>query len=326
METIKFVVIGHVDTGKSTLCGHLLYLTGHVTEHQLKSIKQEADKDKMSKWYWARILDTDDAEKRRGKTHEQKYIQFEWGDHEYIMVDTPGHQDFVRMMIAGLNGIENVVVLVSADQKEFQSSFERGMLKEHITLARAIGLKNMIVIVNKMDLVDWSMESFKYVQKRVSKFLKQLNWKAENVTYVPVSSWTGDGLNTSQSSVGGDFSEYKGDTLLESLAGFPTVAECERAHDHEEGENANLILVKMKVLNATEPISAGFSCVCHYDGHEVDCQIQNIKNHVFLRTRDADQCLIKLSHAVKCRKNQRIVFRKDTFTIGFGNILGRKMI
>lgn len=90
----KFVAIGHVDTGKSTFCGHLLYKCNYINDHDFKKIKDKAKQDQMEKWIWARILDIYEEETSRGKTHEFSEIGFTYNDKDYTLIDTPGHQKF----------------------------------------------------------------------------------------------------------------------------------------------------------------------------------------------------------------------------------------
>jgi len=138
---IKFVALGHIDSGKTTLSGHLLYKCGYVDEHTMDRIRLKAKADKMEGWVWARVLDIYEEEMSRGKTHEFDTITFENKCVEskplYQLIDTPGHKCFVRSMIEGISENVNIgVLMISMKDNEFTSSFGGGMLREHLILAR----------------------------------------------------------------------------------------------------------------------------------------------------------------------------------------------
>lgn len=117
-KKIKFITIGHVDTGKSCLCGHLLYKCGYVDKHTMEKIKQKAIQDKMERWVWSRVLDIYEEEMLKGKTHEFNLINFNYKDQEYELIDSPGHQIFVRSMIQGLSQNVNICVLLVKYDKQ----------------------------------------------------------------------------------------------------------------------------------------------------------------------------------------------------------------
>ena len=152
----KVVFIGHVDTGKSTLLGHILYKNGYITEHELDKIHTQAIKEKMGRWKWARILDIYEEEMTRGKTHEYVEIEINLNGEKVSLIDTPGHQSFVREMINGIScQVKSAIVMVSMIDNEFEASFNNGMLKEHILLSRCAGINNYIIVANKMDAINW---------------------------------------------------------------------------------------------------------------------------------------------------------------------------
>merc|ERR1712100_964826 len=109
------------------------------------------------------------------------------------MIDTPGHQGFIRSMIGGISrDVDIAVLMVSVIDNEFNSSFDKGMLKEHLILAKAVGIKNLVVLINKMDTVDWNKDKYQEKVSIISKFLKFINW--ENNYFIPVSAFNGIGL------------------------------------------------------------------------------------------------------------------------------------
>ena len=210
-----FVAIGHVDTGKSCLCGHLLYKCGYIDERNMEKIRIKAKADGMEPWIWSRVLDIYEEEMERGKTHEFDTITFENKDRSYQLIDTPGHQKFVRSMIEGISGNVNIgVVLISMKDNEFESAFGSGMMKEHLILARAIGIENLVLVANKMDLINWDEKQCKKKVMVVTKFLvKTLGWTKDNLHVVPISAFDGTGLIDTH----GVPSWYKGKSFLDTL-------------------------------------------------------------------------------------------------------------
>lgn len=321
MNIVKFVVIGHVDTGKSTLAGHLLYKMGYVSKHEMQVIIDQAEKDKMAKWCWARVLDCYDEERRRGKTHERDIVEFTDPDSlkKYVMIDTPGHLDFVRQMIAGLNDVQVAVLLISANMNEFLASFERGMLKEHLILAKAKGIRNLIVVVNKMDTIDWSEEGYRQIIGLLQPFLKYINW-TKSVQFVPVSAWDGIGLT--------DDSLEKIPSWAPKLSLIGALNKIDITHIEtapiEESTEADVLLVKFRVISTDIPITMGYRAVFHYDDKEISGVITAIKDAKFLLSDTVATVVVTLDNRINCYRGQRLIIRKDTSTVGFGTIEGRK--
>ena len=310
----QFVAIGHVDTGKSTLCGHLLYLCNYVNEHDFNKIKEQAKKDKMEKWIWARILDIYDEEMSRGKTHEFNEIIFNYNEKEYKMIDTPGHQGFIRSMIGGISrDVDIGVLMVSVIDNEFSSSFDRGMLKEHLILAKAVGIKNLVVLINKMDTVDWNEDKYQEKVSIISKFLKVINW--ENNYFIPISAFNGIGLINTK-----EIPEwYKGDSFMDCLSKIEPVIE---TIDEGEKSLASRIAIRLKVIDSLDSIiSAGFTCVAHIDSKEYPITFDKIINDKkFLKSNTKGKCIISFDEPVLVAENMKFILRKNHNTIGFGRV------
>lgn len=311
----QFVAIGHVDTGKSTLCGHLLYLCNYLNEHEFNKIKEQAKKDKMEKWIWARILDIYDEEMSRGKTHEFNEIIFNYNEKGYKMIDTPGHQGFIRSMIGGISrDVDIAVLMVSVIDNEFASSFDKGMLKEHLILAKAVGIKNLIVLINKMDFVDWNEEKFKEKVNILEKFLKFINWK--NTIFIPVSAFNGNGLMDKKTLP--DW--YKGNSFMECLDEIKPDIEI---LDEGDKSLASKIAIRLNVINSLDSIiSAGYSCVAHIDSNEYPVTFQQIINDKkILKSNTRGKCIISFDEPIYVAINMKIILRKNDNTIGFGKVL-----
>lgn len=195
----RFALVGHVDYGKSTLAGHLLYLAGKYTSHDVAQAKHQADLNKMPRSKWSYILDIDVKERERGKTHEYDSIPFIYNSEEYELLDTPGHSSFVRSTIEAISKYDNIVgvLVVSAIQNEFESGFGHGMLKEQLILLRASGIKNLIICINKMDTINWNKDILHNIKTRLETFIKNLRFT--KITYIGTSGYNGKMINNTTS-------------------------------------------------------------------------------------------------------------------------------
>jgi len=262
-KDIRFVFIGHVDTGKSTLSGHLKYMCGHVSEHALETIKNKATKEGKERMLWSNINDIFEEEMEKGKTHEHHEEIFEYNNYKFHMIDTPGHLGFIREMIDGVSKNVNIgVLMVSAILNEFESSFERGMLKTHTMIAKVFGIKNLIVVINKMDKVNWDEKIYNDTKDKVKLFLnKHLNWKDDKIMYVPMSAYNGTGIMTTDGVPNWYTEESFINTLTKippKLRKFPTTF-----------ETGNTFGVDLKIFNvANFAITKNFKFVIHYQTYE----------------------------------------------------------
>lgn len=195
-KTISLVFIGHVDAGKSTTGGHILYLAGKIDKRTLDKYERESKEKNKESWYLSWALDSNPEERERGKTIEVAHASFETERYQVQMLDAPGHRMYVPGMIQGASQADVAVLLVSARQNEFEAGFEKsGQTREHIYLAKACGIQKICVLVNKMDdaTVSWSEERYKYILNSTKKMLVSLFGK-ENVAYVPISGFHGDNI------------------------------------------------------------------------------------------------------------------------------------
>jgi small GTP-binding protein len=310
---MKFVAIGHVDMGKSCLCGRLLYKSGFVTEHEMGQIRDKAEREGMSKWVWSRVLDIYEEEMQKGKTHEFNEIGFSLNDRGYTLVDTPGHQTFVRSMIAGINRDINVaVLLVSVAENEFIAGFERGMLKEHTILSRAVGIEHLIVTINKMDLVNWSQEIYLDRVDQIKKFLKKL-WPMDKVRFIPISAFNGIGL-TDLSGMP-DWCDRK--SFIDLLNEIPIKQKSDKS---TEKIKSDLIKAQIKILGLKSIMTKGYDCVAHIQDREYEIEVTDM-DKLYGKTGDILKCQIKFRYSVELPTNARIILRKDDTTIGFGKII-----
>lgn len=219
---INLVVVGHVDAGKSTLMGHLLYKLGGVTNKELHKMMKGAKEAGKSSFAYAWVLDQHTEERSRGVTMDVGTNFFQTTNRRFVLLDAPGHKDFIPNMITGAAQADAAVLVVPAKADEFEVAFsESGQTREHATLLRSLGVKRMVVAVNKMDLVEWNKARFKSIQETVAAFLKSAGFKSSNITYVPVSGLQGHNLVDGIASLGHQCRWYTGQTLVQALDALP---------------------------------------------------------------------------------------------------------
>ncbi|KAF1743381.1 hypothetical protein MXB_4389 [Myxobolus squamalis] len=196
-EIVNIVFIGHVDAGKSTIGGHILFLTGMVDKRTLEKYEKEAKEKNRESWYFSWALDTNAEEREKGKTVEVGKAFFETNKKRFILLDAPGHRAYVPNMISGAAQADVSILVISARTGEFETGFDKGgQTREHAQIAKIFGTKHLIVVVNKMDdpTVNWSEERFKLIVDRLTVYLKKLGWKLSEITFMPISGYTGANL------------------------------------------------------------------------------------------------------------------------------------
>src|SRR6056297_3447209 len=207
----NLAIIGHVDHGKSTLVGRLLYETGSVPEHVIEQHKEEAEEKGKGGFEFAYVMDNLAEERERGVTIDIAHQEFSTDEYDFTIVDCPGHRDFVKNMITGASQADNAVLVVAADDGVAPQT------REHVFLARTLGIGELIIGVNKMDIVDYSEDTYKEVKEEVQNLLKQVRFKSDDATFVPISAFEGDNIAERT----GNMSWYDGPILLESLNDLP---------------------------------------------------------------------------------------------------------
>lgn len=217
---INLVVIGHVDAGKSTATGHLIYLCGGIDQRTLEKFQKEAELIGKGSFCFAWILDKLKAERDRGITINITLTQFETAKYHYTIIDAPGHRDFIKNMITGTSQADCAILMISSQGGEFEAGISKeGQTKEHALLAYTLGVKEMIVAVNKMDhpSTNYSEERFNEIVNEAKIFLKNAGYKPEKVQFVPISGWTGENMKEKTDKL----PWYKGPTLLGALDSLP---------------------------------------------------------------------------------------------------------
>ncbi|KAH9210290.1 hypothetical protein DL95DRAFT_526392 [Leptodontidium sp. 2 PMI_412] len=211
----NFVVIGHVDAGKSTLMGRLLYDLKVVDQRTIDRYKKEAEKMGKSSFALAWVLDQGTEERSRGVTIDIATNKFETDKTSFTILDAPGHRDFIPNMIAGAAQADFAVLVVDASTGSFESGL-KGQTKEHALLVRSMGVQRLIIAINKLDTVSWSQDRFLEIQNQVSAFLTAAGFQPKNISFIPCSGLLGD--NIARTSTENDLTSwYTGPTLVQEL-------------------------------------------------------------------------------------------------------------
>ncbi len=207
---INLVFIGHVDHGKSTTVGRLLFDSGNVDEQTMRKLTQKAEELGKKGFEFAFVMDNLKEEQERGVTIDLAHKRFDTPKYYFTIIDAPGHRDFIKNMITGASQADAGVVVVAANDGVMAQT------KEHIFLSKTLGVSQMIIAVNKMDMVKYDEARFKEVVEQVSGLLKSVGYKPDEIAFIPLASLKGD--NVAKKSENMDW--YKGKTLLEQLDEF----------------------------------------------------------------------------------------------------------
>jgi len=215
-ERINIVVIGHVDSGKSTTTGHLLYKLGEYDERTIEKMKEKAAVEQKSSFYLAYLLDDTEEEQKRGITINCSLRPFKTETRKYTIIDAPGHKDFLKNMIVGACQADAAILMVTAGKNEFEAGFSAdGTTKEHALLAFTMGVKQVVVAVNKMDdaNVNYSEDRFNEIKDEIGLYLESIGYKSEDIQYVPISGFKGDNIQAPSEHL----PWFHGPTLIQAL-------------------------------------------------------------------------------------------------------------
>jgi elongation factor 1-alpha len=213
---LNLVVIGHIDHGKSTLTGHLLFRLGFIDPKVMQQIEEQAKQAGKESFKYAWILDKMKEERERGITIDLSFMRFETKKYYFTIIDAPGHRDFVKNMITGASQADAALLVVSARKGEFEAGMSpEGQTREHILLARTLGIEQVIVAVNKMDApdVNYSQQRYNEIVNTLKKYFKSIGYNPDVIPFVPVSAWTGENLIERSPNT----PWYNGPTLVEAL-------------------------------------------------------------------------------------------------------------
>ncbi|EGG14374.1 eukaryotic release factor 3 [Cavenderia fasciculata] len=192
-EHLNIVFIGHVDAGKSTISGNIMLLTGQVDSHTMAKYEREAKENHRESWIFAYIMDTNEEERAKGKTVEVGRAHFETEKKRYTILDAPGHKAYVPNMISGAAQADVAILVISSKKGEFEAGVDGGQTIEHARLAKMIGIKHLIVLVNKMDepTVAWSKERYDDIVEKITGHLKKCGFNPKkDFQFIPASGFT----------------------------------------------------------------------------------------------------------------------------------------
>ncbi len=217
---LNLIIIGHVDHGKSTMTGHLLFDTGNVDDKTIAKYADESTKSGRGETFkFAWVLDTLKEERERGVTIDLRFEKFETDKVFFTIIDAPGHRDFIKNMITGTSQADAAILVASSKKGEFEVGVgPGGQTREHAYLARTLGVAQLAVAINKMDdeTTNYSEERYNECRKEMESLLKVVGYDTSKVQFVPVSGWQGDNLVKKSDKT----PWYKGPTLLEVLNSF----------------------------------------------------------------------------------------------------------
>jgi len=194
---INIVVIGHVDSGKSTSTGHLIYKCGGIDKRTIEKFEKEAQEMGKGSFKYAWVLDKLKAERERGITIDIQLMKFLTKKYDVTIIDAPGHRDFIKNMITGTSQADCAVLIIASSTGEFEAGISKnGQTREHALLAYTLGVKQMIVGVNKIDNTEppYSEQRFNEIKKEVESYVKKVGYNPKEVAFVPISGWHGDNM------------------------------------------------------------------------------------------------------------------------------------
>ncbi len=208
---MNVVFVGHVDAGKSTIVGQLMFQSGAVSEQEMKKLKDEAEKHGKAGFEFAYIMDKIKEERERGVTIDLAYKKIMTDKFQVTIIDAPGHRDFVKNMITGASQADAAFLVIAA------KSGVQPQTTEHLWLLRTMGVQNVAVVVNKMDEVEYKEEIFNKVKEDVSTLLKQVGINPETTPFIAASGLKGDNIGKKSENM----AWYKGPIVLEQFDHFP---------------------------------------------------------------------------------------------------------
>ena len=206
-EHMNLVFVGHVDHGKSTTVGRLLFDTGSVDEQAMRKLKEKAAELGKAGFEFAFVMDNLKEERERGVTIDLAHKRFDTDKYYFTIIDAPGHKDFIKNMITGASQADSAVLVIAANDGIMAQT------KEHVFLCRTLGVQQLIVAINKMDMKDYSEDVFKKIKTDVETLLKTVGYDPSKVQFVPIASLPGDNVVKKTDKM----PWYKGTTLLEAL-------------------------------------------------------------------------------------------------------------
>ncbi|ANM70320.1 Translation elongation factor EF1A/initiation factor IF2gamma family protein [Arabidopsis thaliana] len=218
LSQLNLAIVGHVDSGKSTLSGRLLHLLGRISQKQMHKYEKEAKLQGKGSFAYAWALDESAEERERGITMTVAVAYFNSKRHHVVLLDSPGHKDFVPNMIAGATQADAAILVIDASVGAFEAGFDnlKGQTREHARVLRGFGVEQVIVAINKMDIVGYSKERFDLIKQHVGSFLQSCRFKDSSLTWIPLSAMENQNLVAAPSD-NRLSSWYQGPCLLDAV-------------------------------------------------------------------------------------------------------------
>ena len=338
------ITLGHVDSGKSTLCGLLLTAKQEVDTRTVEKNREEAKRNNRESWAHAYVMDIDEQERAKGKTIDVGYAKFSTDKREYVLLDAPGHKGYVPNMIGGTAMADVAILVISARKGEFEAGIGGGQTKEHLLIARALGISRFIVAITKVDLV--GPERIEEIKKKVKKL------KVPNAKYVSISAVTGEGVKDLFDALDSiDPAVLEGPPRIVSMGGgigkVISGKSDKMFHEDKEVEVDTSVLpakldvkagtvltatpsrlyilfeAQVVIVESIRPITVGYQCILHVGTAQVGCEIHKMNGYA---TRGLVTCQIK-TDPVHIDKYDvvpalgRFIMRDGGVTIGYGKVM-----
>ncbi len=214
---LNLVIIGHIDHGKSTLMGAMLIKSGAISDREARELEKLAKEYDRESWSYAYVFDRLKEERQRGITIDLAFRKFETKTKYFTIIDAPGHADFVKNMITGASQADAAILVISGKKGEMEVGIAaNGQTREHAYLAQTLGVKQLVVAVNKADVYDYSEARYNEVKDAASDLLKSIGFPIKKIPFVPVSGIKAENLTEKTDKL----SWYDGPTLLEAIDNF----------------------------------------------------------------------------------------------------------
>lgn len=306
-ETINFVMMGHVDHGKSTTSGRILVDTGNVSESEINNAKKEAEINNMKTWWLAYLLDEFSEERIVGKTFEYINKIVYYKDRALNMIDVPGHNNYITEMIEGTSQADIAVLVCSAKKGELEKGL-KGQTYEHLILAKSMGINTLIVAINKIDTLEEPWENkYHEIKDKIAKLIKQLKYK--NVHFVPISG-------------------YIGTNVVHSIDNYTSLMDTLINIEYEKKivnrVKSNIFKAQCIFINVPTLITIGFSGKLHSGELVTDFTIVDINsrnNKKFVVSSDKGYITLELELPKIETLEQYLILRSYDQTIAIGKII-----
>jgi len=261
----KFVLLGNVDSGKSTLAGRILIDTKTVDSGEINKVQRDAEKNGKQSFWLAYLLDIDESERERGITLGYTNYPFSYNEKKYEIYDVPGHKDLVQEMVMGSSNCNLAIIVLSARKGEYESSL-KGQTLEHVLIARGMGISSLIVCINKMDLIDWDIDIFNNIKNDFMERIKKFKFK--HIEFCPISALSGENILIK-----------KNYNPTESLLSIIETIKIEPSADkYFELNDKKIIRTKFIFDSIDGLITSGFMAIAHSKDKYYQICIKNIVN------------------------------------------------